>query len=81
MASVVVVEACLLTFLQAHQSCHQILSVVEQVAEVVVSPVVVVSFAPLELFVVVAEEVFVVLWLLWEQVQEMLVVALVLVEV
>ena len=50
-------------------------------AEVVVSPVVVVSFVPLELFVVVAEEVFVVLWLLWEQVQEMLVVALVLVEV
>ena len=49
---VVVVEACLPTFLLAHQSCHQILSVVEQVAEVVVSPVVVVvvSFAPLELF-------------------------------
>ena len=55
MASVVVVvaEACLLTFLQAHQSYLRILSVVEQVAEVVVSPVVVVvvvSFAHLELF-------------------------------
>ena len=50
MASVVVAEACLLTFLQAHQSCLQFLAVVKLVVAVVVSPVVVVSAAPLELF-------------------------------
>ena len=66
MAFVVVAEPCLPTFLQAPQSCLPIL-IVEQVA------VVEASAAPVELFelalaVVVAEEVFVVLWLPEEQV-------------
>ena len=77
------VEACLPTFLLAPQSCLPIL-MVEQIVVAAASPVAVVeaSAALVELFefalaVAVAEEVFVVLWLPEEQVQEVQVEALV----
>ena len=82
MAFVVVVEACLPTFLQAPQSCLPI-PIVEQIVVAAASPVAVVeaSAAPVELLefalaVAVAEEVFVVLWLPEEQVLEVQVEAL-----